>query len=94
MVEFLVFTLVEYLIHRYVFHMDTNTKTKVKIQYTFHGIHHDYPKDKERLAMPPLVSLTISTVLFLIFRLLMGNYVFAFLPGFVMGYASYLFVHY
>ncbi|MCG8340010.1 MAG: sterol desaturase family protein [Cytophagales bacterium] len=91
---FLTFTLVEYLVHRYVFHMGTSTKTKAKIQYTFHGVHHDYPKDKERLAMPPLVSVTISVLLFLVFKLSMGNYAFAFLPGFVVGYASYLLVHY
>ena len=44
--------------------------------------------------MPPLVSLTIATILFLIFKLIMGNYAFAFLPGFAVGYASYLLVHY
>ncbi|UII27432.1 sterol desaturase family protein [Fulvivirga maritima] len=89
-----VFTFVEYLMHRYVFHMDTYTKLRKKIQYNFHGVHHDYPKDKDRLAMPPLVSLTLATTLLLIFRLIMGDFVFGFLPGFLIGYASYLFVHY
>ena len=94
LVGWLAFTLVEYLVHRYVFHMETNTKTKENIQYKFHGVHHDYPKDKERLAMPPVVSLTISTALFFIFRFFMGDAVFGFLPGFLVGYAMYLFVHY
>ncbi|MBL3656329.1 sterol desaturase family protein [Fulvivirga sediminis] len=89
-----VFTFVEYLMHRYVFHMDTYTKLREKIQYNFHGVHHDYPKDKDRLAMPPLVSLTLATTLLLLFRLVMGDFVFGFLPGFLIGYASYLFVHY
>ena len=93
-IGFLLFTLIEYFIHRYVFHMATDTKSKEKIQYAFHGIHHEYPKDKDRLAMPPLLSATIAAVLFFTFRALMGEYVFAFLPGFVLGYAAYLFVHY
>jgi len=93
-VGWLAFTLVEYLVHRYVFHMDTYTKTREVLQYKFHGIHHDYPKDKKRLAMPPVVSLTISTVLFFAFKAVMGSAVFGFLPGFLVGYAMYLFVHY
>lgn len=91
---FLIFTLIEYLLHRYLFHMDTDTKAKEKIQYAFHGVHHEYPKDKDRLAMPPLVSGILATALFFGFRAVMGDFVFAFLPGFVLGYASYLFVHY
>lgn len=88
------FTWVEYLAHRYVFHMATYTKFREKFQYTVHGVHHEFPKDKDRLAMPPLLSITISTILLLLFRLIIGDYVFAFLPGFLTGYAAYLSVHY
>ncbi|MEL7001501.1 MAG: sterol desaturase family protein [Bacteroidota bacterium] len=90
----LVFTLVEYLMHRYLFHMKTYTAFRKKMQYLFHGVHHDFPKDKDRLAMPPLASVTIATVLLFLFRLIMGDFVFGFLPGFLIGYAGYLFVHY
>jgi sterol desaturase/sphingolipid hydroxylase (fatty acid hydroxylase superfamily) len=88
------FTWVEYLAHRYVFHMATYTTWREKFQYTMHGVHHEFPKDKDRLAMPPLLSITISTILLLLFRLIIGDYVFAFLPGFLTGYAAYLSVHY
>jgi sterol desaturase/sphingolipid hydroxylase (fatty acid hydroxylase superfamily) len=88
------FTWVEYLAHRYLFHMDTYTKTREKIQYTIHGVHHEFPKDKTRLAMPPLLSVTISTVFLLLFRLVLGDYAFALVPGFLTGYAAYLSVHY
>lgn len=90
----LFFTWVEYNMHRYVFHMATYTKFREKMQYTLHGVHHEYPKDKTRLAMPPLLSITIATVLLLVFKVIMADYVFAFLPGFLMGYAAYLGVHY
>ena len=90
----LIFSLVEYLAHRYLFHMETYTKTRQKIQYALHGIHHEFPKDKDRLAMPPLMSITIATLLLFLLRWVMGDFAFAFLPGFLVGYASYLFVHY
>lgn len=88
------FTLVEYLIHRFIFHLPPTTELKEKIAYTIHGVHHEFPKDKERLAMPPIVSIVLATALLLIFRLLMGNTAFAFTAGFVVGYAGYLSVHY
>jgi sterol desaturase/sphingolipid hydroxylase (fatty acid hydroxylase superfamily) len=94
LIGLLFFTWVEYWAHRGLFHMDTTTKKREEIQYTIHGVHHEFPKDKTRLAMPPLLSITLSTILLLLFRLIMGDYVFAFLPGFLTGYAAYLSVHY
>lgn len=88
------FTWVEYNVHRYVFHMPTYTKFREKMQYTMHGVHHEFPKDKDRLAMPPILSITIATLLLFIFRLILGDLVFSFLPGFLVGYAMYLAIHY
>jgi sterol desaturase/sphingolipid hydroxylase (fatty acid hydroxylase superfamily) len=90
----LTFTWVEYMVHRYLFHMKTYTKVRSKLQYTLHGIHHEFPKDKDRLAMPPLLSVTTATILLLLFRIVMGDLVFSFLPGFLVGYAAYLGIHY
>jgi sterol desaturase/sphingolipid hydroxylase (fatty acid hydroxylase superfamily) len=88
------FSWVEYMVHRHVFHMKTFSEAREKLQYTMHGVHHEFPKDKDRLAMPPVLSITIATVLLLIFRVVLGDMVFAFLPGFLVGYALYLAVHY
>jgi len=94
LIAFLLWTWVEYLAHKHLFHMLPDTKLKAKLQYTFHGVHHEFPRDKTRIAMPPAASLIILTALFFFFKLFIGNYVYAFLPGFVMGYSAYLFVHY
>ncbi|MEP4534156.1 MAG: sterol desaturase family protein [Cyclobacteriaceae bacterium] len=91
---FMAFTLIEYLMHRFVFHLQPHTPKQEKFAYTVHGVHHDYPKDKDRLAMPPPLSLLLAFVFFVFFEFVMGGLVFAFLPGFLMGYASYLGVHY
>lgn len=88
------FTLVEYLMHRYLYHIPATTERRKKISYTMHGVHHDYPKDKSRLAMPPVLSLFIASVLFIIYRTLLGDLVFGFLAGFLVGYAAYLAIHY
>ncbi|MEJ8757760.1 sterol desaturase family protein [Pontibacter sp. H259] len=90
----LLFSLMEYAAHRFIFHMDTDTPLKARIQYTFHGNHHDYPKDKERLAMPPIVSVFIASFLFFVFKLIFGQLVFGILAGVLFGYAMYLLVHY
>lgn len=88
------FTLVEYIMHRFLFHLPPTTEKAEKFAYTVHGVHHDYPKDKDRLAMPIPLSITLATGFFFLFKLFMGNLVFGFLPGFLIGYASYLWVHY
>jgi sterol desaturase/sphingolipid hydroxylase (fatty acid hydroxylase superfamily) len=90
----LAFTLIEYIMHRFLFHLQPKTDKQEKFAYTVHGVHHDYPKDKDRLAMPPPLSIVISALFFGLYWLIMGNLVYGFLPGFLMGYASYLWVHY
>ena len=88
------FSLVEYLMHRYLYHIPATTEGRKKISYTMHGVHHDYPKDKSRLAMPPVLSLIIAGLLFVIYRAILDDLVFGFLAGFLVGYAAYLGIHY
>jgi hypothetical protein len=59
----LFYTWLEYMLHRHIFHMATYTNLRKKLQYVMHGVHHEFPKDKSRLAMPPLLSITLSSVL-------------------------------
>lgn len=88
------FTLMEYLMHRFLYHLAPTTEKRKKFQYTLHGVHHDHPNDKERLAMPPAVSVTLAILLYLLFRWTLGPHVFGFAPGFFLGYSLYLFIHY
>ncbi|RYJ45822.1 sterol desaturase family protein [Flavobacterium beibuense] len=91
-----VFTFIEYIVHRYLYHIkphehqdETDT-----FSYKVHGVHHDYPKDKQRLAMPPIIALILATFFFILYRAIMGDFVFGFLAGFLMGYTIYLCIHY
>ena len=48
----LLWTLLEYLIHRYIFHYEPKTGVGKRLHYIIHGVHHDYPNDGKRLVMP------------------------------------------
>jgi len=87
-------TLFEYIAHRFIFHLVPKTERTKKIVYTLHGNHHHYPRDRQRLFMPPVPSLIISTVLFSLMYLIMGTNVFMFFPGFLFGYLMYGTMHY
>ena len=89
----LVFSLTEYVIHRYVFHSG-NYRDKKTWQSKLHGIHHDRPADRERLTLPISLALGVALHVFLIFKLFFGNPAFGFFPGFISGYAFYLLVHF
>jgi sterol desaturase/sphingolipid hydroxylase (fatty acid hydroxylase superfamily) len=92
-------SLFEYILHRFVFHFVAESERGKKIIYILHGNHHEYPRDKQRLFMPALPSLIISSTLFSIFFgvfKLAGiqQNVFAFFPGFLIGYLLYGTMHY
>ena len=84
----------EYLIHRFAFHHISETEKGKKITYILHGNHHEYPRDKERLFMPAAPSLIMASALFLLMQLVLGNYIFPFFPGFLLGYLIYGTMHY
>ncbi len=90
----LFWSLFEYIMHRYLFHMMVHSKRAERFVYTMHGVHHEYPRDTERLFMPPVPSLVIAGVLFFLFRLAFGGAGFAFFPGFMAGYLAYGSMHY
>lgn len=88
------FTFIEYVMHRFVFHFKANTKRQKEFKYKIHGVHHHYPKDKDRLVMPPVMSIGLAIIFFFIFKIIAGNYSFAFWGGFLSGYSLYLIIHY
>ena len=90
----LFWSLFEYVMHRYVFHYITEKPKLQKFVYTMHGVHHEYPRDKERLFMPPVPSIIVASIIFSIIYMTMGWYALAFFPGFLFGYLMYGSMHY
>jgi 4-hydroxysphinganine ceramide fatty acyl 2-hydroxylase len=90
----LFWSLFEYVMHRYLFHMIVETPRARRFVYTMHGVHHEYPRDKERLFMPPVPSIIIASVIFYTMYTLMGWNALSFFPGFLFGYIMYGSMHY
>lgn len=84
----------EYGLHRFVFHYEPKSAWGKKLAYLFHGIHHDFPMEKDRLVMPPLASLMIATPLFTLHYGLFGAGGLSPFVGFLAGYLYYELVHY
>ncbi|HEY8784682.1 MAG TPA: sterol desaturase family protein [Mucilaginibacter sp.] len=91
-----VWTFVEYIMHRYVFHyMPEDKPWAQRIHFIFHGVHHDYPSDAKRLVLPPSVSIPLATAFYFLFNaILPANAIFGFFPGFILGYLIYDLSHY
>lgn len=92
-------TLAEYLLHRYLFHWVSDSKLVMRMHYILHGVHHEHPKDEQRLLMPPVPGILLGSLLFGIFYFffwLAGFNIlnWAFFPGFFLGYLLYSFIHY
>jgi sterol desaturase/sphingolipid hydroxylase (fatty acid hydroxylase superfamily) len=92
---FVTWTLAEYVLHRYMFHWVNDTPWGRRIHFVLHGVHHDYPNDKDRLVMPLGASLPMGLVFYVMFFALFGivtaEPIFA---GFVVGYLFYDGSHY
>lgn len=88
-------TLAEYVLHRWVFHFHPKSEWGQRIHFIFHGVHHDYPKDRLRLVMPLSASIPMATIIYFLFYLFFSEYTLAgFFAGFLFGYLIYDECHY
>jgi dihydroceramide fatty acyl 2-hydroxylase len=91
----LAWTLAEYVLHRYVFHWSNETAWGKRIHFLLHGVHHEYPSDKDRLVMPLLTSGPLALLFYVLFMVTMGPAIGEpFFAGFVVGYLFYDGTHY
>jgi len=91
----LTWSVTEYVLHRYLFHLRPAGPFRARLQFVIHGLHHADPADPTRLVIPPVPS-TIGAVLFYAaFRLALGpSFVEPFFAFFAVGYLLYDYVHY
>lgn len=93
-------TLAEYILHRFLFHFPARTDWQKRLSFLFHGIHHEQPKIKTRLVMPPAVSIPLAAIFyglfFVVFNLVlnMPNWISPVFAGFILGYVFYDMTHY
>ncbi len=88
-------TLLEYILHRFAFHFHPKSETGQKIHFLFHGVHHDYPRDGTRLVMPLAVSIPLAVLFYFLFMLIFGQvYFLSAFAGLIIGYVAYDTIHY
>ena len=92
-------TFFEYIMHRFIYHFVSENKYIQRFTYIFHANHHEYPRDTERLFLPPVPSILIASFLFAGMYLILGllpvaGIVFSFYPGFILGYLLYASMHF
>ena len=59
-----IWTLVEYGLHRCLFHVDyylPDNRVFITLHFLLHGIHHYLPMDRLRLVMPPTLFIVLAT---------------------------------
>ncbi|ROW04342.1 hypothetical protein VSDG_00995 [Cytospora chrysosperma] len=62
-IGFAIWSLVEYLLHRFLFHLDyylPDNRVGITLHFTLHGVHHYLPMDKYRLVMPPTLFVVLA----------------------------------
>ena len=90
-----VWTAAEYVLHRYLFHYMPKSEWGLRLHFIFHGVHHDYPRDSKRLVMVPSVSIPLAALFYFLFSLFLAKVnLYAFFPGFILGYLAYDMTHY
>lgn len=90
----LAWTLLEYTMHRFVFHYQPKTAFGKRVIFLSHGVHHDYPQDATRLVMPLLVSVPLAFFFYYLFQFLFPAYYQALYAGLVSGYLAYDCLHF
>jgi len=87
------YTLVEYLIHRFVFHSSWPV-LRGSWSAVLHKLHHDHSRDKDQLAIPLAMALVVAVVIYCLFWVVMRTYAPFFFSGFLIGYSTYFLMHF
>ncbi|KAL8033815.1 hypothetical protein ABFS82_13G182400 [Erythranthe guttata] len=90
-----IWTLLEYSLHRFLFHMKTTGYWGNTAHYLLHGCHHKHPMDGLRLVFPPAAAAILAFPLWNLVKILApAQYAPAMFGGGLLGYVMYDCTHY
>lgn len=90
----LTWTLVEYLMHRFLFHFPARGEAGLVTTFLVHGHHHVHPHDPRRIAATPIQFGSLLLLFFGIVRAtLSAPLAHAALAGVALGYLGYEWAH-
>lgn len=96
----LLWTLIEYVLHRFLFHLDyylPDNRVAITLHFLLHGVHHYLPMDRYRLVMPPTLFVVLATPFWKLAHIIfsydwsVATTVFC---GGIFGYICYDLTHY
>jgi sterol desaturase/sphingolipid hydroxylase (fatty acid hydroxylase superfamily) len=95
-VGLLVWTLIEYLLHRFLLHHRPQAPALLAVVEKLHLGHHRDPRDEAKITVPVSASLPIAGGLLALYRLISGSWEMAalLLVGSIAGYLYYEWVHF
>jgi sterol desaturase/sphingolipid hydroxylase (fatty acid hydroxylase superfamily) len=87
--------LLEYLIHRFFFHLKVSSYWSITVHFLFHGNHHKFPQDGDRLVFPPVPAAVFASGIYAGLRAFMQtDAATSVMSGIVLGYVAYDCLHY
>ncbi|KAL2531733.1 Fatty acid 2-hydroxylase 1 [Abeliophyllum distichum] len=90
-----IWTLLEYSLHRFLFHIKTKGYWANTLHYLIHGCHHKHPMDGLRLVFPPAATLILLVPFWSLIKFLApASYAPAIFGGGLLGYVMYDCTHY
>lgn len=90
-------TFMEYVIHRWVFHLRPPhwSKLLITLHFLFHGQHHKNPMNKDRLVFPPAPAMIFALIIWYAYSCVLPKPATqAIVAGTILGYMFYDLMHY
>jgi sterol desaturase/sphingolipid hydroxylase (fatty acid hydroxylase superfamily) len=89
-------TLMEYILHRFIFHTEPAQHHQSKLrQFMLHGYHHEHTNDPRRLVAPPIMSWPMAAIAYTLIYILIGEAAAqALFAGITSGYVIYDWIHF
>jgi len=91
-------TVMEYGLHRWVFHMDEKVQfswLSITAHFLLHGVHHKLPQDPMRLVFPPvLTTFFLAAFWYFFYAMFPASWTYAITSGGLSGYICYDLCHY
>ena len=87
-------TINEYVTHRFLFHLQAKSEFTRKLVYTMHTGHHEYPNDKRFMLIGLNVSIPNAIITGFIFWLIVGELWTGLLAGWLCCYLFYDWLHF
>lgn len=88
-------SLVEYAMHRFLFHAPARSEAARVVLFVVHGHHHEWPDDPDRVAATPIQFGSLALLLYGVFSLALPvMQAHAAFGGAMVGYLAYEAAHY